>query len=221
AARVGSGLAQARYAQVSPARSQTAVESRIDRVVAKVDRNLGGFTAALPRQLAQISRHYGQLNPPLPRAHHHFRGFFRHTLAAVDGGIAGEAQAAQGTLQATTGPVRSAVEQAGTSGASAQAQAQAAPGQLADDDEAQRAADQAAVARFWDRYYSSFNPLRAEMAAIASAQSPSVHLSRGRVTGPQGHRTGNHRGINGTGTGTVTFTGLPGGAGFGLGSGVA
>jgi hypothetical protein len=183
AARLVGGSAQAREARVSLARSQVAAESRIDRVVAKVDRNLGGSTAAFDRQLANITGHYGKLNPTIRSANPYFRGFFRNALAAVDGGIAGEAQATQGTLQATTGPVRSAVEQAGTSGASAQAQA--ASGQLAADDEAQRAADQAAVARFWDRYYSSFNPLRAEMAAIASAQLPPVHLSRGRVTGPQ------------------------------------
>jgi hypothetical protein len=54
-----------------------------------------------------------------------------------------------------------------------------AAGQVADTAESQLASERAAVARFWERYYSSFNPLRAERAAIASAQLPPVHLGRG------------------------------------------
>ena len=47
----------------------------------------------------------------------------------------------------------------------AQAQTEAAAGQLPDASESQLASERAAVAEFWDRYYNSFNPLRAEMAA--------------------------------------------------------
>jgi hypothetical protein len=213
AQRMGGGPAQAREAQVAPSRSTAAADSRISQVVTDVDRQLGGLTATFNRRLADVTGHFGQLNRTIRGANPYFQAFFRNALAAVDGGIAGEAQAAQGALQAASGPLESAAAQAGTSGASAQAHAQAASSQLAATGEAQRAADRAAVARFWDEYYSSFNPLRAEMAAIASAQLPPVHLGGGRVTGPQGPRTGNNRGINGTGTGTIT--GTPGAVGTG------
>src|SRR5262249_51055254 len=134
----------------------------------------------------------------------------------VDEGIPAEVQAAQGAVQSAAGPVQSAVAQAQAAGASAQAQAKAedAAGRLADTSSSPLAGDKAAVAQFWERYYSSFNPLRAEMAAIASMQLPPVHLGRhGVVTGPLG-RSG---GINGIGTGTVLLPGFPGGVVSGVG----
>ena len=93
-----------------------------------------------------------------------------HALAADDAGIPDEPQAGQGTSQAASGPVETPVPQAGTSGAGAQAQTEAATGQPADAGESQPASEHSAVAEFWDRYYGSFHPFGTKMAAITSAQ---------------------------------------------------
>ena len=135
---------------------------------------------------------FGRLNRTIRAANPYFAANFKNALAAVNAGLPGEVQAAQETLQAASGPVQSAVAQAGTTGASAEA----AAGRLADASSTQLASEQAAVAQFWDRYYSSFNPLRAEMAAIASAELPpstsgaassaarrGIAAARARITG--------------------------------------
>lgn len=227
AVRLGSDSpAMVQRAQAQVAKASARADAKINQVAATVNRQLSSFTAQFNRRLAAVTNRFGAQNRTIQGANPYFTATFKNALSAVDTGIPAEVQAAQGAVQAAAGPVQSAVAQAQTSGASAQAQAkaEAAAGQLADTSGSQLADEKAAVAQFWERYYSSFNPLRAEMAAIASMQLPPVHLGRGTVTGPKG-QGGQSIGVNGTGTGTVTFTGLPGGdatsgSGFGIASGV-
>lgn len=225
AARLGShSPVQVQRAQAQVAHASGMADAKINQVAATVHRQLGSFTAQFNRRLAAVTKRFGAQNRTIRGANPYFTASFKNALTAVDAGIPAEVQAAQGAVQATAGPVQSSVAQAQAPGATAQAQAEAAAGQLADTSGSQLAGEKAAVAQFWERYYNSFNPLRAEMAAIASMQLPPVHLGGGTVTGPQG-QGGQAGGINGTGTGTVTFTGLPGGdatsgTGFGIASGV-
>jgi cytochrome c556 len=209
AARLGVGPAQARTARVEVARATATAENKTDRVVGQADGQIGRFTAQFDHRLASVTSRFGKLSAVIRGANPYFAADFKNALTGIDTGIPAEGQAAQATVQAATGPVQSAVAQAATSGASAEAQAEAAAGELADASGSQLAGERAAVAEFWDRYYSAFNPLRAEMAAIASAQLPPVHLRRGVVTGPEGN--GGRTGINGTGPRTQTFVGIPGG----------
>jgi hypothetical protein len=231
ASRLGGGSpAQAQQAQAQVARASAAADAKINQVAATVHRQLGAFTGQFNRKLAAVTNRFGALNRTIQGANPYFTATFKNALSAVDTGIPAEVQAAQDAVQAASAPVQSAVAQAQSAGGPAQAQAnaEAAAGRLAETSDAQLAGEKAAVAQFWERYYSSFNPLRAEMAAIASMQLPPVRLGGGSVTGPQGQggRSGGNNTVNGTGTGTVTFTGIPGGdatsgTGFGSASGVS
>jgi hypothetical protein len=118
--------------------------------------------------------HRGRADVPALDHHPYNR---RITLAAINGGISDEAQAAQSAVEAATGPVPSAVAQAGTSTAEARAQTEAAVGNLVASSEAQPAADRNAVTQFWDRYYSSFNPMRGDLAT-KTALAPRAGIDR-------------------------------------------
>jgi len=206
AARLGSrSPAQVEKAQAGMARASATVDAKINQVVAPVNRQLGAFTARFNRRLAAVTDRFGAQNRTIRAANPYSRARFKNALAAVDAGIPAEVQAAQGAVQSAADPDQSAVAQA-------QAKAEAAAGQLADTSSSQLASDKAAVAQFWERYYSSFNPLRAKMAAIASMELPPVYLGRGAVTGLQG-QGGQVGGINGTGTGTTTGIGTTTGMG--------
>ncbi len=162
----------------------------------------------------------------LRSANPYFQKFFQQALTVAGDTLNSEAKAAQANVQDTTALVAGVTPEASTSGVSpAAAVIQAASAHIASARQVQQSTDQAALDRYQGEYYVSFNPLRAALAAVASSELPPVHLGGGRVTGPQGN-SGQNSGINGTGTGTVTFTGVVGaegttGTGNGLASGVA
>ena len=187
AARLGGGPAEVRTARAQLARSTATADAKINSVVGGADRQVGRFTASFDRQLAGVTGRFGRLNGTIRRANPYFAANFHNTLAAIDAGIPAEGQAAQGAVQGGDGPGRVRGRAGRYVRGRGRPQAAAAAGSLAETSESQVASEKAAVAQFWDRYYSSFNPLRAEMAAIASALLPPVHLGRGTVTGPLGH----------------------------------
>jgi len=211
AARLGGGPpAVAQQAQTELSRATGTTDGRLSRVARQADGQIRRFTAGFNRQIAGVLGRFDRANRSVRAANPYFAAQFHNALAAIDAGIPAEGQAAQETVRAAAAPVQSAVTQAATP--EAQATVEAAADRVADTSGAQLAGEKAAVRLFWERYYSSFNPLRAEMAAIASAQLPPVHLGPGTVTGPLG-KSGGRRGINGTGASTVPFTGILGIAG--------
>jgi hypothetical protein len=126
-----------------------------------LQRRVTQIQSMLTARVAGVPNRFGTLNAALAGANPYFTASFQNALTAVDADISAEAQEAQGTLQAATAPVQSAAAQA--QAAESRAQVEAASGELADTSEAKLSSEQAAVAQFWDRYYSSFNPLRAQL----------------------------------------------------------
>jgi len=171
--RLGDGHpTQAREALAHAARATAGADARVGRVVATANRKLGAFAGRFNRRLAAVTGRFGRLGATIRGVNPSFTTELQNALSAVDAGIPAEARAAQGPLQGIAGPAIPSVAQAGTSGATVEAQAEAAAGQPADSGGSQLASEPTAVAQFWERYYSSFNPPRSEMAAIVAAQSP-------------------------------------------------
>lgn len=189
-------------------------QARVDQLVARVQKQDTAFTASFDRQLAGVTGKYGKLSATLRSANPYFQGEFDNALNAINGLLQSEAQGTQGTVQSATSMVSAAVVQSRTAATPAVSVADVARTELATASQAQLASDRAAIANFENEYQSSFNPLRDELAAIASAELPPIELgSHGTVTGPD-HGHGTRPGtINGTGTGTVTFTGEVGAEG--------
>ncbi len=107
----------------------------------------------------------------------------------------GRGPGAQAAVQGTTSLVDAAIAQAGTAGTPAVSVADVASSQLAVVSQAQVAAVQASLAQFRNQFYSTFTPMRAEMAALASAQLPPISL------GGAGHGTGLRHGHGSSNTG--------------------
>ncbi len=223
APRLETGGPQVAQAQVRLARASAQASEQVDSAASQADRQMGRFASTFHAQISSVSARFGHQGALLRTAIPDFNANFHNALTAINTGVPAEGRQAQETVQAAAGGAQAAAE-AATPDSSAGTRAEAAAGQLAASAGSQLASEEAVVSRFWAEYYASFNPLRAELAAIASEQLPPVHLRPGRITGPLGH-SGGKIGINGTGTGTVTFTGLPGGdattgSGFGIASGV-
>jgi hypothetical protein len=209
ASRMNSGsVAEVQKARVDLSRAS----ARVDQLVVKVDQQDNVFTASFDRQFAGVTGRYGRLNATIRSANPYFQATFQGALNSINGTVAAEAQGAQAAVQGTTSLVDAAIAQAGTAGTPAVSVADVASSQLAVDSQAQVSAARASLAQFRNLFYSIFTPLRAEMAAIASAQLPPIRLAGGGIGTGHSHGSSN-QGSSGTGTGTVTFTGLPGAEG--------
>ncbi|MHB1559582.1 MAG: hypothetical protein ACYC61_19210 [Isosphaeraceae bacterium] len=225
AARLSAGPRQAVRVQAKVARASTQAEVHVDRLAAAVAGQVNAATNGFEHRAATLNARFGHSSAMARSANPYFQRFFQEALTVAGDTLNSEARSAQTNVRATAAVVAGATPQAAMiSGARPAAVAQAASAHMADARQAQHAADKAALARFRSEYYASFNPLRDAVAAVASSELPPVHLGGGRVTGPNG-QSGLKPGINLTGSGTVTFTGIVGaegtsGTGTGLASGV-
>ena len=205
-------VADVQKAQAELSRATAQVDAKVDQARRQGRiRQDSAFTASFDRQLASVTGRYGKLNATVKSANPYFQATFQNALNAIDGTIAAEAQGAQAAVQGTTSLVDAAIPQAATTGGPGrepgrgrrQSTGQRQPGPASGRPGGPRQASGASI-------YSTFTPLRAEMAAIASAQLPPVSLAgAGHGTGLMGHGSGTNPASTGPAPGRSPSPGSP------------
>lgn len=226
AARIAGGHGRAAHAGLADATVR--IDRSYNRLVRHVNHSVNALTRQVNHQASDLGVRSIRFEPAIADVAEAAVLQFRNGTTALGNDLRNEVRMLRSTARADVGPVVAVVAQERAAGRSATTLARAEASRLSTAVGAQTTVDQSYFQAALASYDQSFASLQSRMAALPPGPVARPHTAGALRTGTDlvAFRTGlYYPPVNGLGTGTVTFTGMPGadatsGTGGGHGSGV-
>ncbi len=230
ATQLADGHAAAAHA--GPAHATARIDRSDNRLVRSVNQSINALTQQVTHQAAGLGVRYIRYEPAIADVAGAVVQDFRNGATALGGTLKDEVRTIRDTARAAIGPARAAVAQLRVAGTRRSRRPRRT--MIASTVPSQRRwrSNQDRFSSTLSAYDRTMSALQSELAALPPGPVMTTHTGAAtaravtsRVATATARVPGAHPAINGLGTGTVTFTGLPGadatsGSGGGLGNGV-